>query len=492
MKQTLLRITLLEPLSLSSESTTVGAHHTLDYIPGRVLLGLAASRCYADLGDDAFDVFHSGRVRFTDAMPSFEGHACHPMPYAFHLPKRRASEYYINRAITDGEAGVQYVQQRSGYLSITKDGAMLVRPSRGSAMKTSIEAGAGSRASQGGLFSMEYLSKGVTFIASICADEDIDDQLISRLIHALTGRARIGRSRSAQFGAIEIEEIMEPRHDAGQASLQMHERLTVLLLSDLALHHPETGSPRLTAEARDFGLPEGWKLVEDRCFVRHRSYDRFNGYRKAFDLRRAVLCRGSVLTFEGSSPLTAPQAEAVMERRARGAGLDRQEGLGQFELAPDWLMTPTIRIIETSRDTTPLPSVAPPDPALLAFLQRRQPNLGQRDRERIEGHVQAIGRKYKSARGKLPSQSQWSRVRRWAMTTATFDRSALARLVGGTSGKLSRGWETRLFGEGFDGIEIADWLLSLTPVESDKSVFISELAHQIRASLNRAKHGGTQ
>ena len=71
MQQATFDITLQQHLIISQQAATAGAHHSHDYIPGSVLLGLAASRLYAQLDEDAaWTLFHSGLVRFGDALPT--------------------------------------------------------------------------------------------------------------------------------------------------------------------------------------------------------------------------------------------------------------------------------------------------------------------------------------------------------------------------------------------------------------------------------------
>ncbi len=60
-------IVLTQPLIISQQAASAGAHQSLDYIPGSVLLGLVASRLYARLdADSAWTVFHSGRIVIPD------------------------------------------------------------------------------------------------------------------------------------------------------------------------------------------------------------------------------------------------------------------------------------------------------------------------------------------------------------------------------------------------------------------------------------------
>ena len=59
---------------LNQSAATEGSNSTLDFIPGNVFLGIVA-RHYDEFGNDALEVFHSGKVRFGDAHPVPVGYA---------------------------------------------------------------------------------------------------------------------------------------------------------------------------------------------------------------------------------------------------------------------------------------------------------------------------------------------------------------------------------------------------------------------------------
>src|SRR5690606_13316392 len=88
-------ILLEQPLIISQQAASAGAHQSLDYIPGSVLLGLAASRLYANLpAQTAFTLFHNGIVRFGDALPVDQGETGLPMPLNWHLYKGESARLH--------------------------------------------------------------------------------------------------------------------------------------------------------------------------------------------------------------------------------------------------------------------------------------------------------------------------------------------------------------------------------------------------------------
>lgn len=83
-----IRITLQEDCVFSAGMATEGGHEGLDRIPGQALLGVAAARLYRELStEEAYTVFHSGRVRFGDGLPAPDGTPAVPVPLAWHHPK---------------------------------------------------------------------------------------------------------------------------------------------------------------------------------------------------------------------------------------------------------------------------------------------------------------------------------------------------------------------------------------------------------------------
>ena len=64
-------LTLLDDTIITAKNMSTDTSPSLNYIPGRMLLGACAARLYQTLSPhDRFQVFHSGHVRFMDARPT--------------------------------------------------------------------------------------------------------------------------------------------------------------------------------------------------------------------------------------------------------------------------------------------------------------------------------------------------------------------------------------------------------------------------------------
>ena len=108
------------------------------------------------------------------------------------------------------------------------------------------------------------------------------------------GKAHLGRSRSAQFGAVDIEQ--QDLVQTNQVKIPAQPLLTLWLTSDMQLQN--NGQPTLIPEPQVLGLPEGTKWITESSFLRTRRYSMYNAYRRHYDKERQVISRGSVLRYQ--------------------------------------------------------------------------------------------------------------------------------------------------------------------------------------------------
>ena len=342
-----LRITLLTDASFQATSATVGPVETLPRVPGAALLGAAAKRLYAAVGADAWNLFHSGRVRFGDGLPEDGGEPAGPalpMPLSLHVEKgkrarRGASDefYFTSNILNFAQYGILdralADPLREGFVGA---GLRWIDPARRVSMRTAI--GEGGRAREGLLYHISALQAGTVFLARI----DLNDAMAHRapdLVCAFDrAELELGRSRSAELGRARAEVIVAPTD-----ALRVHgdlgtERIILWALSDLALRDRASGSPSLMPTAEAFGMPSRAVWNPDFSFLRARAYSPYNSKRAANDLSRQVIAAGSVIAFDLPGGLSAPERAALLDRLARGVGQHRAEGLGQLLANPSLLM----------------------------------------------------------------------------------------------------------------------------------------------------------
>lgn len=357
-------ITLQDDVVVSESSATSGGHKSQDYIPGSLLLGAVAAKLYPEWGSgmDAWTVFHSGKVRFQNGYPlSDEGEVGYPIPMSLHYYKgednnvfsvdenrgvKCLQQAYIVRLGTDKHDPTRQPKQlRGGYL--TASGVQL-KTRLTASMKTAIDPTTG-RASESQLFGYQAIQAGQRFLASLDWDADVPDELVDKVLAQLSGTLRLGRSRSAQYGRVAIEQVREHGADFVTQNPQGDGELTLWCLSELALTDHKTGQPVLQPQPAHFGLSSGM-LDLKRSFIRTRSYSTFNGKRKAFDTRREVITQGSIFHFTGVGQLSEEQVKRLKQTH----GAYQEAGLGVVCVQPDLLCSSRIKLASGKTSVLPL------------------------------------------------------------------------------------------------------------------------------------------
>lgn len=456
-------IQLQQPAIFSLQSGSAGTPQGLDYIPGATLLGHVAARLYAHLDStQAWTVFHSGKVRFGDALPLAGNHESYPIPISWHTNKgalasesgRLLADQVFDAARILPATGLQLAQLRHGY--VTADGRWL-NPTRFQTLKTAIDPSSG-HAADGQLFGYEALASDQSFRATLSADEEVPAELWQQVIDALHGQVRLGRSRSAQFGLATL--LQRPSSDLTDPACAGNE-LTLWLLSDLALEM--AGQPCLQPHPALLGLPTGSQWLAESSFLRQRSYSPYNAYRRHYDSQRQVISRGSVLRYR--LPLPLPTVDLV--RLQRGIGLHIECGLGQLLVNPPLLMQahpifPATTVSDEETKPAVLAKLA--SSPLIEALKARTQRLSGHD---VELQARELLARYQEKQQQAlrydpfaqpPERSQWGRLKQLAsdlrqqpskLATALFDENS--GLLRGRSG-----WELR-FGVGPDDT-LAQWL----------------------------------
>ena len=417
-----LEIELLSDAALTARSATVGGHDSLPYVPGSVLLGAAANVLYSEYTKKsptaAWDVFHSGRVRFGNGLPlDAEGQIALPMPLSLYIPKGVRSESdsgelsfeVVNLTHAERQPGVQLAQLRSGF--INRFGTV-VRPLRRSSLRTSVDPSGSAR--EGLLFGLGAIRQGLRFHARVDADHE---SLLEELRATFHDREIfIGRSRHAELGRARVRVVPPVASHSVQDGGSVNE-LVVWCLSDLWLRDPSTLQPTLEPKPSWFGLPDDWQLLGDRSFLRTRRYSPFNGKRQRPDSERQVITAGAVLHFKGRTPRAL---DAIRQATAVGIGDGRAEGLGQVLIEPVCLSDrkpsfesrSLVRDVPPQTPATPQMPATPPSGELYGWLSEQVQRNCSLDRA-WELAKAWTGKIQQARQWRLPA-SQWREVGRIA------------------------------------------------------------------------------
>lgn len=328
------------PAVFSRNAATEGAHATLDAPTGGALLGWAAAAGRYGKFKEKFKVFHSGAVRFGNAMPlGPDGTVCVPTPKLFMAPKHEAGSgekhgkvaetVRIGRPPPGGqdEAIIQY-EHAPGAPFITPTGCV-VSPARGQRLRTATRR---RRAAEGMLFGYEHLSgeKRPVFVATLERDDTVCNDDWALLLAAFEGQtARLGRARGTSYGGDYACRILDAPQNPETVQAGTKGRLRVLALSDLALAD-EFGVPCAEPDHEMLGLPPA-RFVGGDSAMSLRRHAPWNAKIQARDTERQTIEAGSVLSFDLDEPLKKelPAQAAV--------GLWREAGFGQIWISPPFL-----------------------------------------------------------------------------------------------------------------------------------------------------------
>lgn len=212
MKRLKFKCELLSDVVLNQKAATEGNNSTLDFIPGSTFLGIVAAH-YGELDNQvAWKIFHSGKVRFGDAHPAAADEMrTLRIPASLYYPKMKSIAeacyvhhiyyYYREQDKENGGRPQQLKQCRNGFYAFGEDNKVSsVILNKSFALKSAYDRDK-RRSEDEKMFGYESLSKGATFFFDVELDEDDLAEVIEKY---LCGERYIGRSRTAQYGRVEI------------------------------------------------------------------------------------------------------------------------------------------------------------------------------------------------------------------------------------------------------------------------------------------------
>ncbi len=360
MKRIDFKCTLLTDIVMSAQTATEGGHQSLNFIPGSNFLGILASSVYKKDAAISYTLFHSGKVRFGDAHIVSGGIRSFQIPFSWYFPKggrltegnnymlnfmsRKNFDEIINRGILLKQARDGYFTEKGDYVSFVKIFSQ----------KTACDS-VKRRSAENEMFGYEALQKGSEWQFCIDVDDDTPnhDEIVEEL-KMLTGKKRLGRSKTAEFGSIEIElmhngnENIQPGNiTSREITLEnrsirdgviLYENNSAQLVflyaeSRLSFRDKETGQPTFTPTAGQLGLPENTVILWDRSQIRTGIYAPWNYKRGCRDEDRVFIEKGSVFVVDVSNVKTS----FTDERINNGVGLYRTDGFGKLLINPGFL-----------------------------------------------------------------------------------------------------------------------------------------------------------
>lgn len=410
------KCTLLSDVILNQKAATEGPNQTLDFIPGSCFLGIVASQ-YETLQNDgkAMEIFHSGKVRFGDAHPSKDGFRGLKVPAAMFHPKlKKASEVlYIHHRIKEEDLESeemrkkQLKQCRSGYYIFSEVEAKPIETETNFAIKSAYD-GEKRRSKDEQMYGYQSLQKGLELYFEVAVD---NNELDSRIVAALEGKKRVGRSRTAQYGLVDIEKF---EYKEIGSSTETDEYVEVYADGRL-IFLDDNGLPTFRPKAEDLGL-EG-EICWEKSQIRTFQYAPWNFKRQCFDTDRCGIEKGSVFVVKAS----------VSPDKSQYVGSYQNEGFGKVIYNPAFLKAEADGVAKYRLQDPKDPKKeednegkVSSNSALFNYLmkQQKRENLEVDVYEMVNNWVKANAPKFTKNK-ELLFASQWGGVRSIAMKNKT-------------------------------------------------------------------------
>ena len=332
------KCTLLSDIVINASLATEGNMKTLDYIPGSNFLGIVAKNyeAYRNKGW-AYDIFHSGNVSFGDAHISADGTQSYAMPFSLFTDKLKKevtgekAEVWVHhflennniRPEDDKGNSIQLKQHRAGYFNPNKK--YIPKVEKRFALKSAQDRGT-RKSKDTAMFGFESMKEGQEFIFSV---DFKNDDYIEEVISALKGVQRVGKSKTAQYGQVEITALENTPTAFGDGSVNGNQ-LIIYAESNLCFFN-KYGQATFQPVPKDFGLEGKGEINWAASQIRTYSYSPWNFFRGTTDTQRDCVLKGSVIVFE----FDENQKPHIPVNQKTGAF--QAEGLGRILYNPDFL-----------------------------------------------------------------------------------------------------------------------------------------------------------
>ena len=329
---------LLTDVIISQSSATVGHQSTLDFIPGSNFLGIVAKELYKNdklTKEEQLMMFHTGDVQFGDAHVMHKGIRTLRIPASMYYPKggKVEEECYIHHGHkhVDNE---QLKQCRKGFYAFgskeSKEKKIYKKEVGTSYAIKSAYDYESRRSKDAQMYGYESIDEGLEFLFEVRVSDKAAN-LADKIEKSLQGKKRIGRSKTAQYGMVEISKAEKdefPVYTTAQSCKDSDGKEIQVVYADsrLIFLDKETGQPTFRPCAKDLGFEEG-EIVWTNSQVRTFQYAPWNGHRKTYDADRCGIEKGSVFVVKGAT--STPKADVV--------GWFKNEGFGKVIYNPEFL-----------------------------------------------------------------------------------------------------------------------------------------------------------
>lgn len=379
------QVKFLSDIVLPASSNTEGNIQQLDFIPGSNFLGMVASKY--DKFEDSFNIFHSGNVKFGDASILKDDKLTYKMPLSYFYKKLNNKTIYNHHFLRDSDFKDfgQLKQKRSGF--ITEDREVIdidYTYSQKSAYDKENR-----KSLDKSMYGYSAIKSGTNWQFTIKYD-DISKNDLELLKNTILGKKRLGKSKSAQYGLVEITQngLNKDIEDKTSKDLVIYANSRIALVD-------EFGNPTYDLKYL-FDKLEYKNISYDKCQIKTSTFTPYNGARQTKDYERVCINKGSVIVLKDIPKEDIPNV----------VGVYQSEGFGALLLNPTFLSEKSFEFKETSekKETKKVEIKS----ELARFLKKREED--KHAKLEILNEVESFIETNKSLSNKKMN-SQWGQIR---------------------------------------------------------------------------------
>jgi len=325
------KCTLLTDVVLNASLATDGNMETLDFIPGSNFLGIVAKELYKKTDTETLDIFHSEKVLFGDALISKSDKLSYTLPFSLFQEKGKDKicenqvwvHHGTNYPVKENGNTIQLKQTRTGYLN--KESKFIKKAEKGFSLKSAYDREE-RRSAESKMFGFDAIKKGQEFIFSVVFN---DSAYIDKVGKALVGTKKMGKSKTAQYGKVCIEELKTDPNIFESRKIQ-NKPLVIYAESRLCFLN-ELGNSTFQPKPCYFGIKnKDLDFAWDKCQIRIGSYSPWNAKRNSPDSQRSFIERGSVFVIETIENID-------VDKLPKFVGEYQNEGFGRVIFNPEFL-----------------------------------------------------------------------------------------------------------------------------------------------------------
>lgn len=407
------KCTLLSDVILTSMANTEGYKESLNYISGSKFLGIVAKKAH-QLYDETntqktLDIFHNGTVHFGDATPMIEDNTSLKVPFSWFHEKGKKLTDGISLHHKIDKPTTQLKQAREGYFSIKNNAFATVE--QDFSIKSAYD-GVKRKSLDANIYGYFSLKKGTSWVFTV---EDTSGLYADEIKGILVGKHTIGKSKSAEYGLVDIVEFVSEETEAKPEDYT--NEVLIYAQSNLCFYDNFGKTTALPTVEQLVGTTKA-KILWEHSQVRSRNYQTWNVARNNRDTDRLIIESGSVFFIKLDESVNASYFE-------NGIGNHRSEGFGAIKVNPSFLMseTETLSLNLNKVDLAFKQGYAYGgnigDDLVILCLEKRA------NRNSLDYEIDKLVNQFKSDNDKVfrdISNSQWSALRNYAKHAATKDR----------------------------------------------------------------------